>query len=118
MKPRLMHVPASRTTNTPHPRRRATPTPRREAETRAQECAVAATSHLDRVPPSVDDYWGDLRRGQRRIYGGLLAFIDRARTIGTPFEIVRFGIATVYAYACDIYGIDPTTPLSAQQHAA
>lgn len=87
--------------------------PRRTAERRSQECAVAATSHLDRLPPDGDDFWKDLRRGRRRIWGGLLAFLERAHAIGTPFSIVLFGIETVLAFACDLYGAPPMsiTPL-------
>src|SRR5690348_5068561 len=44
-------------------------TARRTAERRAQECAVAATAHLDRVPYDADWLLPDLRRGRRRLYG-------------------------------------------------
>jgi hypothetical protein len=82
--------------------------PRRAAEARSQECAVAATAHMDRVPESADFYWTDLRRGRRRVYGGLLAFIDRARSIGAPLSVVLFGVRVVWAYAHECYGVEPT----------
>jgi hypothetical protein len=70
---------------------------------------------MDRVPPDRDDFWSDLRRGRRRIYGGLLSFIDRARTIGAPLPVVLFGIRVVWQYAHEAYGVEPTpiTPLGA-----
>lgn len=89
-------------------------TARREAETRSRECAVRATAGMDRVPPDRDDFWSDLRRGRRRIYGGLLAFIDRAAAIGAPYAVVDFGIRVVHAYARDVYNVEAAplgTPL-------
>ena len=84
---------------------------RRAAERRSQECAAAATAHMDRLPPDADDFWHYLRRGRRRVYGGFLSFIDRARQIGTPFVWVLFAIDVVRAYAYEVYDAPlPTAP--------
>ena len=64
------------------------PEARRRAHRTSQAAAVAATAHMDRVPPSADDYWHDLRRGRRWVYGGLLRFVDRCAALGTPLDVV------------------------------
>lgn len=83
---------------------------RQRAHRASQASAVSATAHMDRVPPSADDYWHDLRRGRRWIYGGLLRFIDRCATLGTPLSVVLAAVDALAWYARDVYGTPPSPP--------
>jgi hypothetical protein len=80
------------------------PDSRRAARRASNTVAVRATAHMDAVPASADDYWHDLRRGRRWVWGGLLRFIDRCREIGTPLGVVLLAIRAVEWYARDVYG--------------
>ena len=85
---------------------------RRHAHRTSQASAVAATAHMDAVPPTPDDYWHDLRRGRRWVYGGLLRFIDRCAQLGTPLDVVVRALDALRWYAHDVYG-QPPGPLGA-----
>lgn len=87
---------------------------RRSLAKTSSTLAVDATAHLDRVPASPDDYWHDLRRGRRWIWGGLTRFIERCNEIGAPLDVVLAAIDAMKWFARDLYGVTPTpTP----QHA-
>lgn len=77
---------------------------RRTAERASNAVALAATAHMDRVPATADDYWHDLRRGRRWIYGGLLRFVDRCADVGTPLDVVLAGLDALRWYTLDVYG--------------
>ena len=83
---------------------------RRRAEQTSQASAVAATAHMDAVPASADDYWHDLRRGRRWVYGGLLRFISRCAALGTPIEVVLTAIDALRWFTHDIYDLEPSPP--------
>lgn len=85
---------------------------RQRAHRTSQEAAVSATAHMDAVPPSPDDYWHDLRRGRRWIYGGLLRFVDRCAQLGTPLDVVLAGLDALRWYALDAYGVPHVAALA------
>lgn len=95
------------------PGRRPSLSPSRRVEARraltqtSNTIAVGATQHLDRVPASPDDYWHDLRRGRRWVWGGLVRFIDRCAEIGAPLEVVQEAIDAMHWYARDAYNAAP-----------
>lgn len=93
-------------------RRLALHTPRRSEARRtllksSNTLAVQATAHMDRVPWSPDDYWSDLRRGRRWVWGGALRFIDRCAAIGTPLAVILAAIDALRWYALDRYNAAP-----------
>lgn len=79
--------------------------------------AVRATSHMDAVPPDDPDYWHDLRRGRRWVWGGLLRFIDRCATIGTPLSVVLDALDALRWYAMDCYDTPPHPPAALKRAA-
>ena len=77
---------------------------RRRVHRTSQASAVAATAHMDAVPPATADYWWDLRRGRRWVYGGVLRFIDRCAELHTPLGVVLSALDALRWYAFDVYG--------------
>ena len=51
------------------------------------------------------DFIQDLRRGRRRIYGGLLRYIDVAAGQGVPLDVVRRIPEVIAAYIDETYAV-------------
>lgn len=74
--------------------------------------ALVVETPTEAVPAQFADWWYDLRRGQLRIYGGLLRFLDIRRDAGTPKAVLLLIPRILEAYIEDLYddGRRPTRP--------
>lgn len=79
----------------------------RKAESRkliqreAHNLVLDATS--DGIPEVGFDYWADLRRQRRRIWGGLLRFVDALIAKGYPEKVVQIIPDLLREYVADQY---------------
>lgn len=64
-----------------------------------------------RVAPEQYDFLMDLRRGRRRVYGGLLRYLDVAREAGAPKEALLLIPQWIESYVNDLFDDVPPTPV-------
>jgi hypothetical protein len=64
---------------------------------------LAATAHTGKVPEQHATWFYDLRRGQLKVYGALLRFIDISIAMGTPKEVLMTIPRWIASYIDDVY---------------
>jgi hypothetical protein len=64
---------------------------------------LASTAHTEKVPESHASWFYDLRRGQLKVYGALLRFIDISIANGTPRDVLKMIPRFLDAYIDEVY---------------
>lgn len=64
---------------------------------------LASTAEVGRVPANHAEWFYDLRRGRRHIYGSLLRFIDVSITHGASKDVLLMIPRWIESYICDQY---------------
>ena len=84
---------------------------RKKIDRELRGVVIASTAHLQRVPQEQADFFYDLRRGQRRVYGSLLTYVDTCAANGTSKEVLLLIPQWIAAYINDLYERPHTTAL-------